>query len=116
MTRLLLTAIAESQGASGLVLSALLAPAVPLAWALDRLAELASSRWWSAHLGLCQARCPRGHVVELGPASWECAACKLSFDGHAFEPCPYCSSIAYAVLCACSLPVLNPLWDGDNGD
>ena len=54
------------------------------------------------------ATCPRGHEVHLFGA-WTCPSCKLTHEGHGFQPCPHCGAIMHAINCPCGLPVINPL-------
>lgn len=110
MTSSLLEALGGVRGPLGLKLLAAIVVMlfIPLALLVDGLRAASSSiaTWCSRRTRV--AHCPRGHAVELIGA-WKCPACHLVQEGHAFRPCPHCGEEPHAVLCACGLPVENPL-------
>ncbi|MBI1797171.1 MAG: hypothetical protein HYR74_08980 [Candidatus Eisenbacteria bacterium] len=56
-----------------------------------------------------QARCPRGHAVEVYGA-FACGKCGAAFEGHAFDPCPICGAKAHFIACpTCHLAIRDPL-------
>lgn len=109
MTRFLLDALAQAKGPLGsqLLLAAVVAAVLPVALWLDGLALCGGLLARGIVLSRTEARCPRGHAVEL-LAGWKCP-CGMTVEGHAFAACPHCGEPAHAVWCPCGLPVVNPL-------
>ncbi|MFZ5477500.1 MAG: hypothetical protein ACOZNI_12060 [Myxococcota bacterium] len=83
----------------------LLVVLVPLALVQALVAEARERQVLSREEG----RCEQDHSVSLTGA-WRCPACALVRQGHAFARCR-CGARVAAVVCACSFPCRNPLWD-----
>ena len=92
-------------GGAALPLGAALLP-LTLAW--DVLASLIWQVRVARALVQAQGACPQGHEVELIGA-FACT-CGLTAERHAWSPCPHCAQQSYAIRCACSLPVVNPIY------
>lgn len=110
LTKLLLTVGTKSMGNLVLQLAALGMMLCLLPFALIADALISAFRSWRGRrvLACDVALCPRGHEVSLHGA-WQCENCSLVSVGSGLGSCPHCSEQAYAVLCPCGLPIVNPL-------
>lgn len=110
MTTTLLSLFSRAPGglSTRLLLAMLVVPFLSFAMIGDLL--ILGFRLWRTHqvLSSSYVLCQRGHTVEVAGGVWTCE-CGLSYEGHGFQSCPGCKSVPHAVLCACSLPAVNPL-------
>ncbi|MBI4438181.1 hypothetical protein HY631_04485 [Candidatus Uhrbacteria bacterium] len=95
-----------------LALSALVLAALPVTLLVDAIVMFARSWRVARSLSTPEARCPRGHVVVLGPgAAWTCGACGYAYLGSGWGPCPRCGAVAAYVTCPCGLALDNPVFE-----
>ena len=110
MTSFLFTMLGSVRGSLmvHVVFASLALALLPVALVVDGIRLLMWSNKVRNALAQGSATCPRGHQVMLQGA-WNCPACKLTHEGHGFQPCPCCGAVVHAINCPCGLPVTNPL-------
>jgi len=110
MTSSLIETLGSIKGSLSLQLlaAAVVICLVPLTLLVDGLQALSTSIIRRSTRRTLRANCPRGHTVEL-VGTWKCPTCQLTHESHAFTRCPHCGDHTHAILCACGLPVENPL-------